>query len=78
MSSPPFQSLQAVNRHLGARLSRLSGELNLPAVIVPTEFADLLAELQRATQCLRSLPAAAPDAEMVSEISEYRSNVERL
>lgn len=78
MPSPPFESLQTVNRHLGARLSRLSGELNLPTVIVPTEFADLLAELQRATHCLRGLSIGASDSETVSEISQYRSNVEQL
>jgi hypothetical protein len=79
MSSAPFQSLQAVNHSLRARLSRLPGGHNHSVAIAPTELTDLLAELLQATDCLRSLSMdAGHDADTASEISEYRNHVEQL
>ena len=79
MSSATFQRLRAVNQNLHARLVRLLGGPNRPATIAPTEFTDLLAELLRAADCLRGMPAAgAVDADLAAEISEYRNNVEKL
>jgi hypothetical protein len=45
----------------------------------PTEFTVLLAELLGTADCLRGIPAgAAPDAELATEIFEYRNNVEQF
>jgi hypothetical protein len=78
MSGTLFQSLQTVNQHLRARLSRLSAQHKCPTAMVATEFTDLLAELRHSATCLRSLPTAAPDADTANEISEYRSHVQQL
>ncbi|MGO9648756.1 MAG: hypothetical protein ACLPOO_11940 [Terriglobales bacterium] len=79
MPSATIESLRAVNHSLRARLARLTGEPNRPAVIGLTELTDLRAELLRATGCLRSLQAAAiPNAEMADDISEYRSHVHQF
>ena len=79
MSSATIQRLGAINQNLRARLLRLMGGHNRPTAIAPTEFTDLLAELLGAADCLRSIPAgASPDAELATEISEYRNNVEQL
>jgi hypothetical protein len=78
MSTSPIRRLREVNDKLRARLDRLPGGYHSSTVVAPTEFTDLLAELQRATHCLRNLPATALDAEMSGEISEYRSHVQEL
>jgi len=79
MPSATIDRLRAVNHSLRARLARLLGGHNRPAVIAPTEFTDLLSELLRASDGLRGMPTAtAADAELASEISEYRRNVEQL
>ncbi|MGO9125378.1 MAG: hypothetical protein ACLP6G_10880, partial [Terriglobales bacterium] len=44
-----------------------------------TEFTDLRAELLRSADCLRSLPPATnTNAEVATEISDYRRNMEAL
>lgn len=78
MASATIERLRAVNHSLRARLARLLGGHNRPATIAPTEFTDLLAELLGAGDLWRGMPGAAADAEMASEISEYRRNVEQL
>jgi hypothetical protein len=79
MSSPKIESLRAVNCSLRARLARLPGAQTNSGAIAPTEFTDLLTELRRGTDCWRGLPTAStPEAEMVSELSDYRRNVELL
>ena len=78
MSSPTFQSLRAANHSLRARLARLPVEHHIPPAIAHTEIADLRAELLRATDCLRNLSIAGLDAEVATEISEYRRNVQQL
>jgi hypothetical protein len=78
MANPRIPSLQAANQHLRARLSRLAGGNHTPAGPVATEFTDLLAELQHSASCLRNLPMASLDAEMLSEISEYRSQIQQV
>jgi hypothetical protein len=45
---------------------------------LPTEFTELLAELQRAATCLRTLPSAVRNAKMALEVVEYRSHVQQL
>jgi hypothetical protein len=78
MSSPAFQSLRAANHSLRARLARLPVEHRGPGDIAHTEIADLRAELLRATDCLRNVSTAASDAEVATEISECRRNVQQL
>jgi len=79
MASATIQGLQAVNHDLGARLARLQGEPGRPPAVALTEFADLLAELLRATDCLnRNRLDSSADAAWEKEISQYRSNLEQL
>jgi len=71
--------LRAVNQNLRARLARLQGGPNRPAVIAPTELTDLRAELIRATDYLSAVPAGStPVPLMENEISEYRNHLVEL
>jgi len=77
MSSVTTQRLRAANQSLRAGLARLQGEQGRPSAIAPTEFADLLAEIRRAADCLQgSGPTADPGWK--KEKSEYRHNLEQL
>lgn len=79
MPDAAMENLRVVNRSLQAWLARFPIERNAPMTIAPTELTDLLAALRGVSACLRSLPAAnAPDAELASEISAYRRNVQLL
>lgn len=79
MTNASLQCLGAVNRKLRARLDRLRGAPDRPALIAPTEFTDLLSELRGVNDCCRGLSAAAPaDAELANEICAWRKNVEEL
>ena|SRR5579863_2378451 len=78
-SSPHPHRLRTVNQYLRARLDRLRGGPNRPAIITPTEFTDLLKELRSAAEYLRALPPAiAGRADTVEEIAQYRKNLEQL
>ena len=77
MSSVTIQRLRSVNQYLRTGLARLQSQQNRPAAIAPTEFADLLAEIRCATDCLRGGGFTA-DPEWEQEKSEYRRNLEQL
>ncbi len=77
MSSVTIQRLRAVNQYLRASLGRLQSEQDRPTAIAPIEFADLLAEILRATDCLRGSGLTA-GAEWEKEKAEYRSHIEQL
>ncbi len=73
------RSLHTANQYLRARLDRLRGGPDRPAIISPTEFTDLLQELRSAAEHLRELPPAiARRADTAEEIAEYRKNLEQL
>jgi len=77
MSSVAIQRLRVVNQNLRAGLARLQSEQDRPTAIAATEFADLLAEIVCATDCLRGGGlTAAPEWE--KEKSQFRSNLEQL
>ena len=79
MSQATIEGLRVVNHNLRAGLIRLQAGRDRSVAIAPTEFADLLAELLRVSDGLRSLAeAAALDAEIAQEVSEYRSNLSQL
>lgn len=79
MSGAPLQSLRAVNDNLRAALARLRGEQECSAAPAPTEFADLLREVLRATDCLSSRDwNASAGTEFEKERSDYRRNIEQL
>jgi len=79
MSSATVQTLRAVNQNLLAGLARLRGGPDCSAAIAPMELAGLLAEVVRATDCLRRRDVhASADPELEHEISEYRSHLEQL
>jgi hypothetical protein len=79
MSSDITASLRMVNGHLRVGLARLQPELNAASPLKPRDLSDLLAEVLRAAACRRGVaPSCVPDADWEKEISEYRSNLEKL
>jgi hypothetical protein len=79
MSAATIQSLRVVNRNVRATLARLQGEPNRSLAVAPAEFAGLIAELLRATNCLLHCDPHPPaEVEFEKEISEYRNTLEQL
>ena len=78
MAGTTLPALQALNQELAARLVRLRGAPGRPPAIAFTEFADLRAELLRATELLRNPGSSAADPELTEEVSQYRSHLEQL
>jgi len=77
MSSPTHEGLHSINEHLQATLEQWSRVPGGSAALLPETLHELLAQLSRAAELLRSLPADL-DATLESEVSSYRCNVERL
>jgi hypothetical protein len=78
---PPdaLETLRRVNDNLRSALIRLRPEQRHCSTIRPEDFSDLLGELSRAADCLRSLPAnLGAGSELGEEISQYRGNLEEL
>jgi hypothetical protein len=79
MSNESAATLRLANTSLRAWLVRLRAE---PIALSPVQADDLqglLAELLRASGCLRIGPGEKPnDAELENEIAEYRTNLESL
>jgi chromosome segregation ATPase len=73
------QDLRKTNSRLRFWLDSLTARQTAvkPSPATPQEMEGLLAELMRAGQQLRDLPAAR-DPELEGELSAYRKNVERL
>jgi hypothetical protein len=72
------QALHETNTRLRSSLARLlpdSASAPLPAT--PQQMGELLSELMKAGQWLRTLPAEKPPA-LEPELCEYRKHVERL
>jgi hypothetical protein len=79
MSSETAATLRLANTSLRAWLVRLRAEPVALTQIQASDLQELLAELLRTSGCLRTgSPAATPDAELESEIAEYRTNLESL
>lgn len=77
MVADTIQSLRSVNHSLRTALGRL--QPNRTFAPAPTEFSGLLAELIRATDCLRGTDLnSALDHDLKKAISEYRGNLEQL
>jgi hypothetical protein len=74
------QALHETNARLRSSLDRLlpdSASAPAPRPTSPQQMSELLTELMKAGQWLRTLPAEKPPA-LEPELCEYRKNVERL
>lgn len=79
-SSPDsLETLREVNRNLRAALVRLRPERKHCANVKPEDFSSMLAELMRASACLRQPRAhQATVADFQKETAEYHKNLEEL
>jgi hypothetical protein len=79
MSSDAAATLRLANASLRAWMVRLRAEPSSLSPIEAKDLKDLLAELQRASGCLRIGTAGVlPDPALTNEILEYRANLETL
>lgn len=79
MSNESASTLRLANTSLRAWLVRLRAEPIALSPVQANDLQDLLAELLRASGCLHTGPEERPtDAELESEIAEYRANLESL
>lgn len=79
MLSDALETLQQVNEYLRSTLIRLRPQQKHCSTIRPQDFSDILSQLLRAGDCLRSLPAhSEAGAALEKESLEYRSNLEEL
>lgn len=79
MSNETAATLRLANTSLRAWLVRLRAEPIALSPVQANDLQDLLAELLRASACLRTGPEEKPaDAELQSEIAEYCTNLESL
>ena len=79
MLADRLKTLQRANGCIRSALTRLRPEQMHCSTIQPQDFSDLMAEILRAADCLRS--QAAPfqvAAEVEQETLEYRRNLEKL
>jgi len=79
MTSDALEILRQANDSLRSALLRLRPEQRQCSAIRPQELSDLLAQLLRAGECLRRLPAHLETAAALQQESlEYRRNLEKL
>lgn len=79
MPDLPIELLRSANHELRGVLDRWQAEPGNPSDFSPQALAAVLAELQRATESLRTIsPGSALTSEWEKEIAEYRSQVQRL
>jgi hypothetical protein len=80
-ADPVAENIHECNLRLGARLDSLIPDRTSPAsqprAVTPQQMSELLSELMRAGEWLRSLPRER-SAEVALELGDYRKNVERL
>jgi hypothetical protein len=79
MPPDPLETLRQVNDRLGSALGRLRPERSHCSTIRAQDFSDLLSQLLRAAECLRS-PSPHPEAAaaLEKEALEYRRHLETL
>lgn len=82
MSPDALDTLRQVNDYLRSTLIRLRPERKHCSAIRPQDFSDLLTQVLRASQCLRTpphVPAALTTESALHEATlEYRGNLEDL
>src|SRR5436853_5193925 len=71
-------TLQQVNGSIRSALTRLRPDQKHCSDIQPEDFSDLLGEILRAAECLRSQAAQSETTELVGATLEYRANLEQL
>jgi hypothetical protein len=80
----PVEILCQVNEYLRLALIRLRPDQKQTSTITPLDFSDLLSQLLRAGQCLRSQPphskaaSGAESAAIEKEALEYRTHLGEL
>lgn len=79
MPTDALETLRQVNQNLGSALLRLRPERKHCSTIKPQDFSDILSQLRRAGECLRSLsPYSEATVALKKESLEYRCNLEKL
>jgi hypothetical protein len=79
MSATVSEGLHSINEHLREVLARWMAEPSDPNAFQTEALAPLLARLTRASELLNGVVVRnPPDLQLEKEISDYRSNVEKL
>ena len=78
MAADKLATLREVNGNIRSALMRLRPDQKHCSDIRPEDFSDLLGEIVRAAECLRSQPAQSEGMELAHASLEYRSNLEKL
>ena len=78
MPTPTIHDLRAMNAKIRTILEQVQPAQGRPNMVLPQEFCGMLESLMRAGDWLRTLPRPSGDLELVSEVAEYRANLERL
>jgi hypothetical protein len=79
MSEDPLASLRRTNEYLRSSILRLQADQTVCSTIKPQDFTDLLNEILRMGECLRSTPSDSPQlAAMQEESAQYLTNLESL
>jgi hypothetical protein len=79
MPADALGTLRQVNANLRSALVRFRPERKHCSTIRPQDFSDLLSEILRAAECFRRLsPHSEAKLVLEKEVSEYRSNLEKL
>lgn len=79
MSAQVSQDLHSINDYLREALARWRNAPGDPSALQPDALTPLLAKLNSAAELLKGIVASDPaDLELQKEISDYRSNVEKL
>jgi hypothetical protein len=79
MSEDPLAALRRTNEYLRSSILRLQADQTVCSTIRPQNFTDLLNEILRMGQCLRSMPSHPPKSAAIQEESaQYLANLESL
>ena len=78
MAADTLTTLQQVNGSIRSALTRLRPDQKHCSDIRPQDFSDLLGEILRAAECLRSQHAQSEAMELAQASLEYRTNLEKL
>ena len=78
MPDNKLTTLREVNGSIRSALVRLRPDQKHCSDIQPHDFSDLLCNILRAAECLRSQPASSETMEVAQAAIEYRTNLEKL
>jgi hypothetical protein len=78
MPADTLTTLQQVNGSIRSALTRLRPEQMHCSTIQPQDFSDLLTEILRAAECLRSPSYQSEAAPFAQATLEYKTNLENL